>query len=216
MNNHIIAEKLSDDDEIGSRLKEFLEEIDRFSIPGFINSICQKLETDLMSLSRDGFLNNLFQGATINNLTINNGSVTKSYDEHYYKSTDKIQNYSTYSDQAVETGVAKQKEVDWGLVGRAVNNCMPFFWGHAAFATIYCVCRDEYGFPGNASAFEQKMNEMNIECPKGTIANAFRNNPFMKKPINRWERDIATPRVFKLIEVFRECIKTSLDDNITT
>ena len=139
------------------------------------------------------------------------------HNEHVHISVDGLgKGQSAPTEQVVETGVTKQKEVDWDLVGKAVKDCMSYFWGHAAFATIFCICRDEYGFPDNASGFEHKMNEMNIECPKGTIANAIRNNPFMKKPINKWEKDNATPRIQKLIEVFRESVKSFLGDSITT
>lgn len=144
----------------------------------------------------------------------NDREILMSGEEAVYQ--ENVYGQSAPTEQLVETGIVKQKEVDWDLVGKAVKDCMSYFWGHAAFATIFCICRDEYGFPDNASGFEHKMNEMNIECPKGTIANAIRNNPFMKKPINKWEKDNANPRIHKLIEVFRESVKSYLNDNETT
>lgn len=163
MNNHIIAEKLSDDDEIGSRLKEFLEEIDRFSIQSFINSICQKLETEIMSMSKDGFLNNLFQGATINNLTINSGGATNIYDEHYYKGSDKKQNDSNYSDEQIARALTNVVGV-----GKPIDSKQK--WAGAMW-----LLRWRCNFPVKAQEFCQRINslpfdeEPQIKCEYNNI-----------------------------------------------
>ena len=46
MQSNLFAEELSEDDEIGSKMKEVLDVMDRFSFASFLNSVYHKLKTD--------------------------------------------------------------------------------------------------------------------------------------------------------------------------
>lgn len=136
---------------------------------------------------------NYFQGATINNLVIN-GNMTKNGTENFY---------AAQPESKEEEG---QKEVDIKMVVQALERCKGFLWGQAALATIFCVCRDTYHLT-NASQFERQMEQMDISCPQGTIANAMRNSPYMKLPISKWEHNGAQERVLVLMKQFMKSME---------
>ena len=100
--------------------------------------------------------------------------------------------------------------VDFEAVGKALRQCEKFFWGKAAMATVFCVCRDLYNMPDNASLFERHMAELQFDCPAGTIANAMRNNPYMKLNVRKWEERGALPRVLTLAREFRQQMNAEL------
>lgn len=136
-----------------------------------------------------GRIINYFQGAIINNLVIN-GNMTKSGTENFYAS------------QPDDNKEAEEQVVNILMVPQALEKCKGFLWGHASLATIFCVCRDAYHFGDNASLFERQMEQMDINCPQGTIANAIRNNPYMKLHISKWEQAGAQERVLVLMKQF--------------
>ena len=136
-----------------------------------------------------GRIINYFQGAIINNLVIN-GNMTKYGTENFYAA------------QPESKKESEEQEVNIKTVRQALEKCKGFLWGQAALATIFCVCRDTYHLGDNASWFERQMEQMDINCPQGTIANAMRNSPYMKQPISKWEHSGAQERVLVLMKQF--------------
>lgn len=95
-----------------------------------------------------------------------------------------------------------------------VRECQGCFWGNASYAVLYCVMRDEEGYRGSAAQFERMVEEQDYDferdftCPQGTIANAFRHNPYMQKPVSRWRELGAKERVISLVERVRRAKAT--------
>lgn len=152
---------------------------------------------------KKGGIINYFQGATINNLVIN-GNMTKNGTENFYAA------------QPESKKEAEEQEVDIKIVAQALKKCKGFLWGQAALATIFCVCRDAYNLGDNASWFERQMEQMDFNCPQGTIANAIRNSPYMKQPISKWERNGAQERVLVLMKQFMKSIEEVKAEEIPT
>ena len=93
-------------------------------------------------------------------------------------------------------------------LAEAIEGCQAYFWANSAYAVLFCLLRDEYGMAGNMSQFEAKVEQLpyggkrSYTCPKGTIVNAFSNNPIYKQPVGKW-KDKASTRIQKLLEEFR-------------
>ena len=131
---------------------------------------------------------NYFQGATINNLVIN-GDMVKS-------GPDQFNNPAPVAEAKHKATVEEVTE--------AVQQCGKLIWGNAALAVVFCACRDLYKWEDNASLFERRMGYMGIDCPAGTIANAMRNNPYMKLPVRKWKDNGAMERAMRLVEEFEK------------
>ena len=91
------------------------------------------------------------------------------------------------------------------ILARGITAVRGNFWGDSAIATIFCVCRDVYGYPDNQSQFERDFG-----WPEGVISNAFRHNPYMKLPINNWRTNGAMARVLRLMDLYQNTIETEL------
>ena len=92
------------------------------------------------------------------------------------------------------------------LLGRAVGGVKEYIWGHAAYAVLFCVCRDEYGWQDNASYFERQLSLLGINIPPGTLNAAISRNPYMRQPVGKWKALGVMERVMVLVERFRECV----------
>jgi hypothetical protein len=78
-------------------------------------------------------------------------------------------------------------------------------WATSAYAVLFCVCRDKYGYPDNMSQFERELPEdKNLPCTSGTISSAFRYNAYMKLNIEKWQDNGAKDRVLILKDKFIE------------
>ena len=66
--------------------------------------------------------------------------------ENVYLSVDKaeVRMGQTVAEEAPATLTAD-------LLGKAVGGVKEYIWGNAAYAVLFCVCRDEYGWQDNAS-----------------------------------------------------------------
>jgi hypothetical protein len=84
----------------------------------------------------------------------------------------------------------------------AVERVREYFWSDSAMAVVFCVCRDCYGYANNMRRFEREFH-----CSEGLVSNAFRNNPFMRMPIDRWTQLGAKQRVLKLVEAYKKAIE---------
>ena len=76
------------------------------------------------------------------------------------------------------------------ILQKAAAKVQEYFWGSSSYAVIFCACRDYYGYPDNMSQFERDFN-----CVPGTIASTFKNNKYMKLPIEKWQFNGARERV---------------------
>ena len=121
--------------------------------------------------------------------------------ENVYLSVDKAE---VKMGQAVaEKEPAKLTEA---LLGKAVGGVKEYIWGHAAYAVLFCVCRDEYGWQDNASYFERQLQLLEINIPPGTLNAAISRNPYMRQPLGKWKALGVMDRVMVLVERFRECV----------
>ena len=90
-------------------------------------------------------------------------------------------------------------------LARTIEGCQAYFWANSSYAVLFCLLRDEYGIADNMSMFEARVEQLpysakrSYTCPKGTIANAFNNNPIYKQPVSKW-KDKASIRILKLLE----------------
>ena len=105
-----------------------------------------------------------------------------------------------------------ERSLDDERLARAIEQSQAFFWGNSAYAVLFCLLRDEYGLADNMSLFETKVEalpycgERSYTCPKGTIINAFSNNPIYRQHIDKW-KDKANSRVLKLLEELKLQLK---------
>lgn len=103
------------------------------------------------------------------------------------------------------TSQPAERSLDDERLARAIEQTQAFFWGNSAYAVLFCLLRDEYGIADNMSMFEAKVEglpyskERSYTCPKGTIINAFSNNPIYRQHIDKW-KDKANTRIIKLLE----------------
>lgn len=92
------------------------------------------------------------------------------------------------------------------LLGKAVDGVKEYIWGHAAYAVLFCVCRDDYGWQDNASYFERQLSFLGINIPAGTLNAAISRNPYMRQPVSKWKALGVMERVMVLVVRFRECV----------
>ena len=57
--------------------------------------------------------------------------------------------------KAEEQTKSEAEMMDADLLDKAVKGVREYIWGNAAYAVLFCVCRDEYGWQDNASYFER-------------------------------------------------------------
>ena len=121
--------------------------------------------------------------------------------ENVYLSVDKAE--VKMGQTVAEEAPAKLTE---DLLGKAVGGVKEYIWGHAAYAVLFCVCRDEYGWQDNASYFERQLQLLGINIPAGTLNAAISRNPYMRQPLGKWKALGVMERVMVLVERFRECV----------
>ena len=90
------------------------------------------------------------------------------------------------------------------LLGEAMAKVMAYVWGNAAYAVVFCVCRDVYGWQDNASYFERQLAEIGKEIPAGTINAALSRNPYMRLSVDKWKGYGVMERVLILKDKFCE------------
>ena len=87
----------------------------------------------------------------------------------------------------------------------SVESVRSYFWGDSSMAVIFCVCRDCFGYSDNMSQFEREFN-----CAEGLLSNTFRNNPYMRMPIDKWRENGAKERVLRLVDVFKNAVNGNI------
>lgn len=100
----------------------------------------------------------------------------------------------------------ESQEVTAEELGKAIACCGKYIWSPSALAVIFGICRDKYDWADNGSEFERRMAVMNLDCPSGTIANAMRNNPYLRMNYKKWASAGAKRRVMVLAEEFQKAI----------
>lgn len=108
--------------------------------------------------------------------------------------------------KAEEQTKSESEMMDADLLEKAVKAVKKYIWGNAAYAVLFCVCRDEYGWQDNVSLFERQLILMDISIPSGTLNAAISRNPYMRQPVSKWKALGVMERVMVLVDNFRECI----------
>lgn len=96
------------------------------------------------------------------------------------------------------------RDLDETRLTRAIENCMPWFWGNSAYAVVYCVCRDLLSKKQTKADFEKMIEGLpytrcrTYVCRPGTVSNAFRNNPVFDENIRDWDSFSVLPRIIRL------------------
>ena len=100
-----------------------------------------------------------------------------------------------------DSGEQAGEEADVDMLVACVQEVRDHFWGDSSMAVIFCVCRDSYGYGDNMSQFERDFH-----CQAGVLSNAFRNNPYMRLNISKWEQNGAKKRVLQLRDAYTNAV----------
>lgn len=100
-----------------------------------------------------------------------------------------------------DNGEQAGEEADVDTLVACVQEVRDHFWGDSSMAVIFCVCRDSYGYADNMSQFERDFH-----CQAGVLSNAFRNNPYMRLNISKWEQNGAKKRVLQLRDAYTNAV----------
>ena len=94
-----------------------------------------------------------------------------------------------------------EQAVEVATLTAAVADVREYFWGDSSMATVFCVCRDCFGYPDNMSMFER-----DFRLTEGLLSGTFRNNPYMRLHVDKWKENGAKERVLKLVEAYRKAV----------
>ena len=100
-----------------------------------------------------------------------------------------------------DNGEQAEEEADVDMLVACVQEVRDHFWGDCSMAVIFCVCRDSYGYADNMSQFERDFH-----CQAGVLSNAFRNNPYMRLNISKWEQNGAKKRALQLRDAYTNAV----------
>ena len=100
-----------------------------------------------------------------------------------------------------DIGEQAEEEADVDMLVACVQEVRDHFWGDSSMAVIFCVCRDSYGYADNMSQFERDFH-----CQAGVLSNAFRNNPYMRLNISKWEQNGAKKRALQLRDAYTNAV----------
>lgn len=107
----------------------------------------------------------------------------------------------------------KRKELNNEQLARAIERCQQYFWGNSAYAVVFCLCRDDYDSKMSQTGFEKMVEALpykkgrDYNCPSGTIANAFSDNPIFREHTDHWDDFEPLPRIIKLRDELRKELK---------
>ena len=94
-----------------------------------------------------------------------------------------------------------EQAVEVATLTAPVADVREYFWGDSSMATVFCVCRDCFGYPDNMSMFER-----DFRLTEGLLSGTFRNNPYMRLHVDKWKENGAKERVLKLVEAYRKAV----------
>ena len=89
----------------------------------------------------------------------------------------------------------------------SVAKVRKLFWSDSSMTVIFCVCRDYYDYANNMSQFERDFH-----CQEGLLSNTFRNNPYMRLPVDKWEQNGAKTRVLRLVEAYHKVVEQQREE----
>ena len=111
------------------------------------------------------------------------------------------------NDRQRREGKEKNSALTTELLLACVAQVREYFWSESSMAVIFCVCRDNYGYANNMSQFEREF-----DCQEGLLSNTFRNNPYMRLPVEKWKRNDVKERVLKLVEAYKKAVEERLKE----
>ena len=115
---------------------------------------------------------------------------------------------STVTQQATAPSALQSQELpEVSALVACAAKVREYFWGDSSLAVIFCVCRDCYGYANNMSQFER-----DFQCQEGLLSNTFRNNPYMRLPIDKWKENGAKERVLRLMEAYENAVQKQLSE----
>ena len=91
---------------------------------------------------------------------------------------------------AAPSAAMSDEKPDVSTLVACVAEVRDYFWSDSAMAVIFCCCRDCYGYANIMSQFERDFH-----CQEGLLSNTFRNNPYMRLPVSKWEQNGVKDRV---------------------
>ena len=117
-----------------------------------------------------------------------------------------VGDHNTATQNNYARGEAEQTTVEATSkeVAAAVRGCSELWYGASAMTVVYAVCRDVCHWTVGQSDFERMMALEGLECKSGTLANALRNNPYMRDHISKWASLGARSEVLKLRDALCE------------
>lgn len=119
--------------------------------------------------------------------------------DNYYSEGGKKEERRCKREEGKEDG-----QPDLQTLVEGANRVRDYFWSDSSLAVIFCVCRDCYGYANNMSQFER-----DFQCSEGLLSNAFRNNPYMRLNVSKWEQKGVKARVMRLVDAYKEAVETS-------
>ena len=134
-------------------------------------------------------------GVTFNGTVTFNGPMFDIHDNEHV---------TIVNDRQRQEGKEKNSALTTELLGEAMSNVMAYVWGNAAYAVVFCACRDVYGWQDNASFFERQLAAVGKEIPAGTVNAALSRNPYMRLPVDKWKGCGVMERVLVLKDKFCE------------
>ena len=109
-----------------------------------------------------------------------------------------------------------QVVIDKKVLRKAVSKVKQYMWATSAYAVLFCVCRDRYGYPDNMSQFEREFDDdRNLKCPAGTIVSAFRYNTYMKLNVDKWKENGVKERALILKDRFIEVMDKIISQKLS-
>lgn len=125
--------------------------------------------------------------------------------DNYYGEGETMSDVRCKKSDVVEEGEEVDvSQPDLQTMIESVNSVRDYFWSDSSLAVIFCVCRDYYGYANSMSQFER-----DFQCSEGLLSNAFRNNPYMRLHISKWEQNGVKARVMRLVYAYKEAVETS-------
>jgi hypothetical protein len=113
-------------------------------------------------------------------------------------------------DKATSFGTVTSEPFSREALADAVQAVQAHMWGAAAYAVLFCECRDHHEYPNNMAQFERdidaiaKERNLTYGCSAGTLSDAFRHNPYLEKHVDKWPDIGVKTRSTHLLQVFQK------------
>ena len=144
-----------------------------------------------------------------NNIYVQGSYIDIHDNENVYLSVDKAE-VKVGDGQQVRNTEACPPQLTRKALAEALVAVQRYMWGASAYAVLFCECRDHWGYPNNMAQFEREVESIGQEqhldwsCKPGTLSDAFRNNPYLEKNVERWHDHGAKERSMMLLQKFQD------------